>query len=67
MTGPVITTTPRTPLAQAAAIMYERRIGCLLVVSGEELAGIVTDRDVLRGLASTLPAIRGNDPDTYLP
>jgi acetoin utilization protein AcuB len=66
MTSRVITTTPHAPLAQAAAIMYERRIGCLPVVTGGRLIGIVTDRDVLRGLAATLPAIRGADPDTYL-
>ena len=67
MTSPVITTTPQAPLAQAAAIMHERRIGCLPVLSGGRLIGIVTDRDVLKGLAATLPAIRGLDPDSYLP
>jgi acetoin utilization protein AcuB len=67
MTSPVITTTPPAPLPQAAAIMYERRIGCLPVLSGGQLIGIVTDRDVLKGLAATLPAIRGVDPDSYLP
>lgn len=67
MTSPVITTTPQAPVAQAAAIMYERRIGCLPVLSSGRLMGIVTDRDVLKGLAATLPSIRGLDPDTYLP
>jgi acetoin utilization protein AcuB len=67
MTSRVITTTPEAPLARAAAIMYERRIGCLPVLSSGRLIGIVTDRDVLKGLAATLPAIRGFDPDTYLP
>jgi acetoin utilization protein AcuB len=67
MTSPVVTTTPQAPLAQAAAVMHQLRIGCLPVLSGTELIGIVTDRDVLRGLAATLPAIRGEDPDSYLP
>jgi CBS domain-containing protein len=61
----VITTPPEALLAGAAALMFERRIGCLPVVSRGELIGIITDRDVLKGLAATLPAIRGSDPDSY--
>jgi CBS domain-containing protein len=29
------------------------------------LVGVMSDRDVLKGLAATLPAIRSADPDTY--
>ena len=45
MTKDVVTTTPRTPLSEAAALMVERKIGCLPVVEGEELVGILTEGD----------------------
>lgn len=64
MTWDVITVRPEGPVAEAAAIMFERRIGCLPVLQAGRLVGIVTERDVLRALAATIPAIRG-DPDTY--
>ena len=66
MTWGVVTTSPEAPLAQAAAIMAEGRFGSLPVVEGGKLVGIVTERDVLKALATTLPAVRGLDPDTYL-
>jgi CBS domain-containing protein len=30
------------------------------------LVGILTERDVLRALAATLPSVKGHDPDDYL-
>jgi acetoin utilization protein AcuB len=65
MTCGVVTVPPAAPLAQAAALMFEGRFGCLPVVEAGTLIGIVTERDVLRTLAETLPAIRGADPDSY--
>ena len=61
-----MTTDPEAPLAQAAAVMFEQRVGSLAVVKNGRLVGIVTERDVLRALALTLPSVRGVDPDTYL-
>lgn len=66
MTWHAITIEPSAPVAQAAAVMFMARVGCLPVVGGGHLIGIVTERDVLRALADTLPAVRGLDPDTYL-
>jgi acetoin utilization protein AcuB len=66
MTWDAVVIAPDAPVAQAAALMYEARIGSLPVVEGGRLVGIVTERDVLRALAATLPAVRGMDPDTYL-
>jgi RNA polymerase-binding transcription factor DksA len=44
-----------TPLAEAAERMAERRIGCLPVVDEQErLAGILSETDALRALATTL-------------
>ena len=61
-----MTTGPEAPVAQAAAMMADRRIGRLPVVKGRQLVGIVTEHDVLKALAATLPCIKGADPDTYL-
>jgi CBS domain-containing protein len=38
---------PSAPLAEAVRLMREHRVGCLLVVEGEQLVGIVTERDFL--------------------
>jgi acetoin utilization protein AcuB len=66
MTWGAVTIGGQAPLAQAAAVMADARIGSLPVVDGDRLVGIVTERDVLKALAATLPAVRGADPDTYL-
>ncbi len=66
MTWDVVTIGADAPVAQAAAIMFEGRFGCLPVVGGDALVGIITERDVLKALAATLPAVRGLDPDTVL-
>ena len=66
MTWGGMTIEPDAMLVQAAAVMFEGRIGSLAVVQKGRLVGIVTERDVLRALALTLPSVRGVDPDTYL-
>jgi CBS domain-containing protein len=45
MTTEVITTGPDTPLADAARIMIEKKIGCLPVREGGRLVGILTEGD----------------------
>jgi len=66
MTWRVVTIGPQAPVAQAAAIMANFRVGSLPVIEDGRLVGIVTEHDVLKALATTLPCIRGADPDTYL-
>lgn len=46
-TEPLVTVTPQTPVGQAIARMNDRCIGSILVMEGERLAGIFTERDVL--------------------
>jgi len=50
MARDVVTARPEDPIEAAAMAMYERKIGCLPVVDGEDLVGIVTSSDVLRAL-----------------
>lgn len=47
MTRHLLTVTPFTPLREAAIILNEKKVGCLPVVEGERLVGIVTRNDLL--------------------
>lgn len=51
MTDPVLTTTPDTPVAEAARVMLDRKIGCLPVLRGDELVGILTESDFVAAAA----------------
>jgi CBS domain-containing protein len=51
MTWAVVTIHPEATLRQAAAVMFERRIGGLPVVREGRLVGILTERDLLSVLA----------------
>jgi CBS domain-containing protein len=41
-----------TTLVEAAAAMTARRVGAALIVAGDRLTGILTERDVMRAVAS---------------
>src|SRR5262245_21629263 len=49
--------TPETPISEAAQLMDSEDVGSLPVLEGEQLTGVVTDRDiVVRAIA------QGKDP-----
>jgi len=52
MNRQVAVTTPDTVVAAAAADMVEANVGSAVVMQGPFLAGILTERDVLRAAAS---------------
>jgi CBS domain-containing protein len=52
MTKALLELAQETPLAEAATAMTDRRVGSALVVDGERLVGIITERDVLRAVGS---------------
>ena len=52
MTKALLELAEATPLAEAATAMTERRVGSALVVDGDRLVGIITERDVLRAVGS---------------
>ncbi len=47
MVTQVVTVTPDTDLKVAVRMMVDRKIGCLPVVEGDRLAGLVTETDIL--------------------
>jgi CBS domain-containing protein len=63
MRSPPVTISPDEPLATAVALMHEKKLGCLPVVAGGALVGIITTTDLLRHQLDT--ALRG--PPTSLP
>ncbi|GAA2442248.1 CBS domain-containing protein [Streptomyces glaucus] len=57
MTSDPVTVEPQTSVAEVARIMRDRDLGAVLVTDGDELRGLVTDRDLVVRL---LP--EGSDP-----
>jgi CBS domain-containing protein len=52
MNSSVVTASPDTTVTEAAAGMVRARVGSVVVLQGSFLAGILTERDVLRAAAS---------------
>ena len=48
MSTNVVTTRPDTPLKNAAELMFTRKVGCLPVVDGSRLVGILTESDFVK-------------------
>ncbi|GAA3984447.1 CBS domain-containing protein [Streptomyces plumbiresistens] len=58
MTSAPVTVEPQTSVTAVARIMRDRDLGAVIVTDGDELRGLVTDRDlVVRSLA------KGGDPE----
>lgn len=55
----MLTTTTETPVEEAAMLLYDNNIGCLPVVDGGKLVGIISDRDMYRILVEITGARRG--------
>ncbi|MFO1050832.1 MAG: glutamate-cysteine ligase family protein [Planctomycetota bacterium] len=50
----VVTVSPDTPTLEAIEKMRSHRVGCLPVVEGDKLVGIITERDLINVAASLL-------------
>ena len=48
----VVKVPPDASLADVAAILAEKRIGAVLVAEGDDIRGIVSERDIVRALAN---------------
>ncbi|MGD0311997.1 MAG: CBS domain-containing protein [Acidimicrobiales bacterium] len=57
-----VTVPPQCSLEEAARLMGHHAVGALLVISGDELVGIVTDRDIaVRGVGAGRPSTTSVD------
>jgi len=69
----VLTIEPDARLADAAGRMADRGVGAVLVLDGERLIGILTERDVLKAVAAgyderaTVSEWMTRDPETIGP
>jgi acetoin utilization protein AcuB len=59
----VITVPPEMPIEHAAKLLYTHRIGCLPVLDGEKLVGILTETELLRAFAELFGA---TEPSTRI-
>jgi CBS domain-containing protein len=70
MSHNLLTVESTTPLEQAASRMSDRGVGAILVLSGDSVSGILTERDVLRAVATggvegtNVAAWMTRDPET---
>ena len=56
MSKPVCSVDPETTLAEATTVMGERHVGSALILEGEDLVGILTERDVVRAMSGAFDA-----------
>jgi acetoin utilization protein AcuB len=55
MTWDVVTTHPEATLEHGARVMFYGRFGSLPVLEGAKLVGILTERDLLKGMSLLMP------------
>jgi CBS domain-containing protein len=73
MSRDLLTVEPQDRLGEVAQRMVDRDVGAVLVMEGEALAGILTERDVLRAVAAGIDADTlvsdwmTRDPETMAP
>jgi CBS domain-containing protein len=56
MTQVVLTADTGTTIAEAASLIAQRRVGSALVVDGQRLLGIFTERDIVKALSQDASA-----------
>jgi CBS domain-containing protein len=56
MSSQLISVDPQTTVAEAATVMGGKHVGSALVMEGDRLAGIFTERDIVRALGEHFDA-----------
>lgn len=49
--GSVFTATPHDTVGAICALLHARRVGAMVIMDGDRLAGIVSERDIVRAVA----------------
>jgi CBS domain-containing protein len=57
----VVTIGADTPVKQAVATLRQHNVGALVVVGDDDVVGIISERDVVRALATDGAAVLGRD------
>jgi CBS domain-containing protein len=52
MTEPAVTDARHAPLASAAELMWRQQTGSLVIMADQQVVGILTERDILRTVAT---------------
>lgn len=58
MSAQLVTMSASSSLAEAASVMSQKRVGSVLIVEGERLVGILTERDIVRAISHDIGAPR---------
>src|SRR5438067_2539781 len=58
MSAKLVTMVAGSSLAEAATVMSQARVGSVLIVEGARLAGILTERDIVRAISHDIGAPR---------
>ena len=67
---PAVTVSPEAPVEEAVQLLKDKSVGCVLVVEGETLVGILSERDVLYklgGMEGPFSSIRTSEVMTPKP
>jgi CBS domain-containing protein len=59
---PLVTCSPNQSIHETSRLMKHKNVGCVLVVEGNNIRGIVTDRDILVRAIAKEPALSVADP-----
>lgn len=62
----VFTISPSETIASVASLLHSRRVGALVVLEGDSVAGIVSERDVVRAIADGGAAALGRPVATVM-
>ncbi|MBN1887148.1 MAG: CBS domain-containing protein [Thermoflexales bacterium] len=54
MSSPPITVSEETPIEEAAWVMVKHEIGCLPVMRGEQVVGVITETDIFKAFVQIL-------------
>jgi CBS domain-containing protein len=58
MSDALVTMSSSSSLAEAASVMSQKRVGSVLIMDGDRLAGILTERDIVRAISNDIGAPR---------
>jgi CBS domain-containing protein len=62
----VVSIGPDRTVGDAVKMLADHRIGAVLVMEGDRVAGILSERDVIRGVAGHGPAVLGHRIETLM-